>query len=345
MKQLYLLWIGALVCLIGLLSAPSFAQQVLYVKNTQVYLRSSPTSTEDNVLTTLTKDTPVTLIQKRGVWYNIRLSDGREGWISKWVLESRGSKPGKTPDPSPSRRLPQPEKEPDLPAPSLVDEDMVLIPGETAIIGSDRNDLDRIVKTWNVERDMLMDETPKHMLSIRGFYLDRYEVTNAQYKQFVEATRYPPPPHWLGGTYPENTGNHPVTFVSWEDAQAYAQWAGKRLPTAEEWELAARGTDGQMFPWGNSLDLPAVNIHNPEQGVAAVGSYAQDVSPYQIYDLGGNVMEWTLTPYGEEKDFFVLKGSAWNGQPFEARCANNTPAYAEYRLEHVGFRCARSETD
>jgi formylglycine-generating enzyme required for sulfatase activity len=144
--------------------------------------------------------------------------------------------------------------------------------------------------------------------------------------------------------YSENTGNHPVTFVSWDDAYAYAQWAGKRLPTAEEWDVAARGLNGRIFPWGNTSEAQRVNVNHPDGGTAAVGSFADDVSAFKVYDMGGNVMEWTMTQYGNQKDVFVLKGSSWATKPFEARGANQTPGYAEYRLSHVGFRCAQSKT-
>jgi formylglycine-generating enzyme required for sulfatase activity len=144
--------------------------------------------------------------------------------------------------------------------------------------------------------------------------------------------------------YPEGTGNHPVTFVSWDDADTYAKWAGKRLPTAEEWEVAARGLNGRIFPWGNAYEAQRVNVNHPDSGTVAVGSSPDDVSELKVYDLGGNVMEWTMTQYGNQKDVFVLKGSSWATKPFEARGANQTPGYAEYRLGHVGFRCAKSKT-
>jgi formylglycine-generating enzyme required for sulfatase activity len=219
---------------------------------------------------------------------------------------------------------------------------MILIPGGTAIIGSDEQEIVSLAQTWNVSVEMFRDETPQTMAPLDSFYLDQYEVTNEQYKAFVEATRYPPPLHWTNGMYPEGTAAHPVTYVSWDDAQAYAQWAGKRLPTAEEWEAAARGLQGQTYPWGSTFAGKQLNLGNITGGPAPVGTYPDDVSPYQVYDMGGNVMEWTLTQYQGQHDFFILKGGAWSSDPFEARGANNTPGEAIYQLGHIGFRCAKS---
>ncbi len=319
----------------------SFAEQVFYVNNTSVNLRSGPTTKTNNILATVPKDTPVVVLSQQGTWNHVRLPDGREGWISSWVLVSRDQ------DRSRGTRiqgLSQPTESRNAPAPDISGE-MILIPGGTAIVGSDDNEVEYVVRTWQVSRDALKDELPKRKVTMKGFYIDQYEVTNAQYKQFVAATRYPPPLHWKEGTYAANTGNHPVTFVAWDDAYAYAQWAGKRLPTDEEWEIAARGLYGQRFPWGDVFAPQQANMNNPEGNVAPVGSHQNDVSAYKVYDMGGNVMEWTLTQYGGDKDYFILKGSSWLGKPFEARGANQTPGTAEYRLGDIGFRCAKSVMD
>jgi formylglycine-generating enzyme required for sulfatase activity len=325
-----------LVALQGFAGQPINAEQIVYVNNTQVNMRSSPTTAEKNIVATVLKDTPVVVLRKQGAWYNVRLPDGREGWISRWVLTS----PETVPDMQ-GRELPQETGEV-LPSSPDLTEEMIYISGGDAIIGSDENELQQVIREWTVQRDALTDELPKQSISIPGFFIDQYEVTNAQYKQFVDATRYPPPLNWQDGMYPAGTGNHPVTFVSWDDAHAYAQWAGKRLPTAEEWEFAARGLNGQIFPWGNTYDRQQVNINNSQRGAAPVGSFPNDISGFKVYDMGGNVMEWTMTQYEGSKDFFILKGSSWATAPFEARGANQTPGHAEYRLGHIGFRCVKS---
>jgi len=334
-------WYSILLILIVLTSFAGqsvSAEQVLHVNNTQVNLRSSPTTAADNIITTVPRNTPVVALQQQGAWYNVRLPDGREGWISRWVLTSREAD-SNTRGP----RLLQEGRGEVSPSPDL-SENMIYIPAGTAIIGSDENDLQQVIRKWNVQQDVLTDELPKQRISVRGFYIDQYEVTNAQYKKFVDATRYPPPLHWEDGMYPAGTRDHPVVFVSWDDAHAYAEWTGKRLPTAEEWEVAARGLNGQIFPWGNTYDHQQVNMNQPQGDVAPIGSHPNDISAFKLYDMGGNVMEWTMIEYGNNKNFFILKGSSWATAPFEARGANQTPGHAEYRLGHIGFRCVKSGT-
>ena len=98
--------------------------------------------------------------------------------------------------------------------------------------------------------EFLMGEV-KRPVSVQAFYIDRHLVTNAEYQKFVDATGYPAPLNWARGRHPEGKADHPVTQVKWDDASEYAKWAGKRLPTDEEWEKAARGTDGRTYPWGD----------------------------------------------------------------------------------------------
>jgi len=315
------------------------AEQVLYVNNTRVNLRSSPTTSSDNILSTVPEDTPVTVVQRRGAWFEVRLPDGQQGWISQWVLTARDmvvqSQPLTNQVNSPSSPLPAP------PPPARTD-DMVYIPAGTYIVGSSQAEIQQVSTQWDAKIDMFTDELEKEQVTVSGFYIDTYEVTNAEYREFVEATRYPPPPHWSDGAYPVGTDNYPVIFVSWEDAAAYAQWSGKRLPTAEEWEIAARGQDALTFPWGTSYARQKVNLNYTETGISPVGTSPEDVSEFGVYDMGGNVMEWTMTQYDNSRDFFVVKGGSWVSEPFVARGANRTPSHVEYRLDHLGFRCVKS---
>lgn len=320
----------------GVIGQPLSAEQILYVNNTKVNLRSSPTAGAKNVIATVPENTPVTVIQKQGTWYKVRLPDGQEGWISQWVLTSR-----EAPTETQGRSIMQGQPDATASSPQQTIP-MIVIPGGDYIIGSDEAESQQAIQTWQAKPDMLTDEPDKAIVAVPGFSIDSYEVTNAQYKAFVDATRYPPPLHWKDGTYPSETGNQPVTFVSWDDARAYAEWAGKRLPTAEEWEVAARGKTGRIFSWGNTYSRQQqVNINTQYEGPVAVGSSSDDVSEFKVYDLGGNIMEWTMSPYPGAKDFYIVKGGAWFSLPFEARGANQTPAYAEYRLEHIGFRCVK----
>ena len=109
------------------------------------------------------------------------------------------------------------------------------------------------------------DENPQHDVQIKAFCLDRYAVTNLQYKDFVDATGRRTPVHWQGGTFPIDKGDHPVVNVTWEDACAYAEWVNKRLPTEAEWEWAARGSDGREYPWGDQVGQDCANFNSPER--------------------------------------------------------------------------------
>lgn len=346
-------WLSVAILLIILLGIGVHgvnAQQTMSVNNTRVNLRSSPTVSSENILSTVPENTRVTVIQRRGSWYEVRLPDGQQGWISQWLLTpvSTGSPDHSAPQPqSQSQILTSRPKDAAsvLPSPSqfVNTDNMILIPAGTYTVGSSEAEIQQVSAQWQAKIDMFTDEVAQEQIPVAEFYIDAYEVTNAQYYEFVKATRYPPPSYWHDGFYPAGTDNHPVTFVSWADAAAYAQWAGKRLPTNEEWEVAARGRNGNIFPWGASYDQQRVNLNYAQSGIAAVGSSADDVSAFGVYDLGGNVMEWTMTQYGQENDFFVVKGGSWVSEPFVARGANKTPSQVDYRLDHLGFRCAKSE--
>jgi formylglycine-generating enzyme required for sulfatase activity len=204
-----------------------------------------------------------------------------------------------------------------------------------------------------------LDEKPVRQVKLPAFLLDKYEVTNEDFLGFVTATNREPPAYWDRGRPPKGRERHPVVFITYADAEAYASWAGKRLPTAEEWEVAARGPDKREFPWGNvflekedripcnCLEYWQVN-KSLSPGTTPVDDKAFDngESAFGVYGMGGNVWEWTSTaapakgtrPPGE---FRILKGGSFMTPQKSTRCAN---IYAEDpRLPHpdVGFRCAR----
>ena len=156
------------------------------------------------------------------------------------------------------------------------------------------------------------DEKPVHTVYVDAFYMDVYEVTNAQFKAFVDANpqwqkdNIPDEyhngdylQHWTGNSYPSGKGDHPVVCVSWYAAMAYAEWAGKRLPTEAEWEKAARGgLQGQTYPWGNTIDASQANHHNGNLGgTTPVGNYG--ANGYGLFDMAGNVGEWCLDSYDD----------------------------------------------
>ncbi len=179
----------------------------------------------------------------------------------------------------------------------------------------------------------------KQTVYLPAYYIDRTPVTNAEYKAFVEATRYSFPPHWRQGKPVPGTEDHPVVQVTWFDAAAYAQWAGKRLPTAAEWEKAARGTDGRIYPWGDVFDPQRLNCG--EGGpfkTTPVGQYSpQGDSPYGVVDMAGNVYEWTDD--GSQVTTMGIRGGCWldgreQAQTFYVR--RHTP---RRKNDFIGFRC------
>ena len=245
---------------------------------------------------------------------------------------------------------------------SATPEGMVLIPAGEFQMGSS---------------DGEFDEKPVHTVYVDAFYMDVYEVTNAQYKKFVDAnpqwgkdqipTRYHDGnylKHWTGNGY--GRGNYPVVYVSWYGAMAYAKWAGKRLPTEAEWEKAARGgLLGKKYPWGNSLDSNKAKYRGG--GATAVGTYPPN--GYGLYDMTGNVWEWCLDAY--DADFYkssphrnpiaraasiiqatrtftnaktpcVLRGGAWSNSGSALRVANRRRFNPVLTDNSSGFRCVRA---
>lgn len=234
--------------------------------------------------------------------------------------------------------------------------EMLFIPAGEFLMGTDKAREEPLPAAYGLPRPPYEDEGPLRKVYVAAFYLDRFEVTVSRYRRFLESTGYPPPYYW------ENLdlsayANYPIANISWNDAQAYARWAGKRLPTEAEWEKAARGTEGRRFPWGNEYDERKGNFS--QEGLSPVGSFPQDVSPAGVYDMGGNVAEWTADwylPYpgntAANEDFGrryrVFRGGAWGGGTghynlsYFARCAYRGFAEPEITFAEVGFRCAKS---
>jgi formylglycine-generating enzyme required for sulfatase activity len=182
----------------------------------------------------------------------------------------------------------------------------------------------------------------KKKVTLPEFWIDKTPVTNAEYARFVAATGRKPPEHWKGETPPKKIADHPVVDVSWHDAVAYAEWAGKRLPTEEEWEKVARGSDGREYPWGDGFDKNRCNTEESGIGkTTPVGQYSpQGDSPYSCVDMVGNVWEWTASDhyFGSK----VLRGGSWYSNHRNARCTARDWDYPRYRDDNWGFRCARS---
>jgi gamma-glutamyl hercynylcysteine S-oxide synthase len=168
------------------------------------------------------------------------------------------------------------------------------------------------------------EDTPRrfhdHPMHINAFWVDKYPVTNAEFKKFLDATHYHPPDDlnflrdWKDGTFPSGWDNKPVTWVSLEDARAYAAWAGKRLPHEWEWQYAAQGSDGRLYPWGNSWNPEAVPVPDKSRmmrGPDAVDSHPQGASPFGVLDLVGNVWQWTEEFTDEHTRAGILRGGSY----------------------------------
>lgn len=280
--------------------------------------------------------------------------------------------------------------------------DGVLITAGQFIMGSDKVDASGNKEEYGLVKPLFLDEHPEQRISLPAFYLDRYEVSNVQYKKFVAATRHTEPFHWSQNGFnlvearlqasdletlrwiateyfkfdidtraasknqllrmmqedQHLKGRLPVTNVSWYDADAYCRWAGKRLPTEAEWEKAARGENGNEYPWGNDWDTGKTNVGDDadwEEGIAPVGSYANNQSPYGVYDMAGNVWEWTADwyqPYPNsdytsddfgEKHKVIRGGGGGVGHyslSFFFRSAMRGNAAPNTQSGDVGFRCA-----
>jgi sulfatase modifying factor 1 len=220
-----------------------------------------------------------------------------------------------------------------------------------------------------------LDQQPERKVYLDGYYLGRYEVTFGQFYRFIAATGHRKP-RLAGYLAVDSSAMHllmqpdnPVVGVSWDDANEYCQWKKMRLPTEAEWEKAARGTDGRVWPWGNEEVSAMANLVGFTDGygyLAPVTAFRQDKSPYGIDDLTGNAMEWvsdwysddyyhhapSRNPTGPPKDayrmgpdragFKVIRGASWNDSILRAKTTVRFRAYPEYRDVTIGFRCAKS---
>ena len=207
------------------------------------------------------------------------------------------------------------------------------------------------------------DEQPERRIYLDAYLIDRHEVTNFYYQQFVQATghRKSGPPSRYAKNMSKMRGiNQPVVYVSWDDADAYCRWKGKRLPTEAEWEKAMRGTDGRLWPWGNQLDWAASNrahVNDGYEATAPVGAFAKDVSPFGVADGAGNVIEWVADWYGEEAyrssevrnpkgpehgTFRVMRGGGYTTTGVDVRVTSRSKMVPDFRDETIGFRCAKS---
>ena len=228
---------------------------------------------------------------------------------------------------------------------ATVPDDMAVVPAGEFLMGTE---------------DGLPDARPLHRIHLSGYLIDRYEVTNSQYRQCVDGGSCAAPRDREAFDDRERE-QHPVVNVTWSQARVYCQWAGKRLPTEAEWEKAARGTDGRRYPWGNSDTV--IEQHRPKgneakltaNGTGPVGTHISSASPYGIYGLAGSISEWVKDWYADDfyavsssrdpqgplrGSFRVLRGAGWNEGLPELRSSYRGWDEMTYWGPTLGIRCA-----
>ncbi len=186
------------------------------------------------------------------------------------------------------------------------------------------------------------DEKPvREQTFKKGFYIDRYEVTNKQYANFLKESKRPAPPHWEGGKYPEGQDDFPVTNVTYEDAAAFCAHYGKRLPTAAEWEYAARGPGSKLYTWGNDwAPGKCNNFEAGKNGPVKVGEFKEGRSWSGTFDQCGNVWEWTSTPAPGTPNLMLIKGGSYAPLEDRPRASLTGRLARDQGKPNVGFRCA-----
>lgn len=239
-----------------------------------------------------------------------------------------------------------------------VEPEMVTIPAGEFLMGSTDADLDAMLENCSdSKREWYSGEQPQHIVYLPDYAIAKTPVTNAQYKTFIRATGHSMPRHWENGRPPFGAEDYPVVAVSWHDGMAYCRWlaeiTGKpySLPSEAQWEKAARGTDGRLYPWGDEFDSGKCNCSEAVTGhTTPVEAYAQGASPYGVLDMVGNVWEWTRSIYKEypytledgREDLVegrrALRGGAFYYSRYDVRCAFRSSYKPDARHDLIGFR-------
>ena len=205
------------------------------------------------------------------------------------------------------------------------------------------------------------DEQPVRQVYLDAFYMDKHQLSVREYAKFLEATSHVAPTDWEIMSKSMHQ-KRPVINVDWADADAYCKWANKRLPTEAEWEKAARGTDGRIYPWGNELPTQfhanmKKEVWNNHVVLTPVGMFEDGKSPYGIYDMAGNVWEWVSdwyasnyyatgsvrNPIGPPRgDYKVVRGGSWGSGPKDLRSTDREIHLPSFQGFGTGFRCAKT---
>jgi formylglycine-generating enzyme required for sulfatase activity len=269
---------------------------------------------------------------------------------------------------------------------------MLFIPAGEFEMGISKEHAESLVRDFfTPESDMnpalFYNEVPEHKVKVSGFNISKFEITNKEFKEFVDAGGYKNkdywkeliniqelntdsvgwdrinlfkdrtgafgPLNWKDGKFPEGKADHPVEGVSWFEAIAYCRWSKLRLPSEEEWEYAARGTDKRMFPWGNGMDV-IMNWGDHQAGeTSPVGSIPGDRSAFGVMDMARNVKEWVGdqwhpypdSPLGKleksEEEYGILRGGWYISIPYQMRTTVRERASRLNRMMGIGFRCAK----
>lgn len=219
---------------------------------------------------------------------------------------------------------------------------------------------------------------PEHKVELPSFLIDKYPVTNIEYAKFVADTKHRPPLDWVLGKIPDRKYLHPVVMVSWYDAKAYCEYKNQYLPSEAQWEKAARGPNANRWPWGNKMDPTRLNTYYTVGSTTEVTRYERGISGYGVFDMSGNVSEWTATEFGPyagstasamvfkpkimkaaKKDstdsmmkigdlevvegsvYKVRRGGSWKSDPFATSAYHRNYSSPHYASDFFGFRCAR----
>ena len=192
---------------------------------------------------------------------------------------------------------------------------MIHIPSGHFIFGTDKKDSTAEALSMGIPKPWYADESPQKKIFLKGFYIDTFEVTNERYKKYVDDLGAVPPGNWKGNNFPEGKNKDPVIWVNWFDASNFCQWAQKKLPTEKQWERAAKGAEGNEYPWGNEFQYGIANLSKnagSKNKPVAVGSYPKSTSKEGVHDLIGNVWEWV------EDDYQPYKGSKFKNEYYDS---------------------------
>ncbi len=232
-------------------------------------------------------------------------------------------------------------------------DEMILIPAGSFLMGTTSEQVVEFASRFGYHPSWLSHETPQREVDLPDFYMDKYPVTNKQYLEFCQETGHTSPKHWKDSAPGTEILNHPVCCVNQEDALAYAKWKGKRLPVEAEWEKAARGTDGRLFPWGDEFDPEACCWNRSGDNnltTDPVDAHPAGASPYGIMDMAGNLFEWCSDGPADDSQLdravkysAFLKGGAWiTTERLDLRpAARGNSGHINNPSSFYGFRCVK----